>query len=310
MPELTRKCVSLGQFPTPVGLVEFPGTSGPIGVKRDDLTARPYGGNKVRKLEFLLADAEAQGHKRVATVGALGSNHVLATAIYGRARGFAVTAILFPQLETEAVRHKLSLLKKLDVKIIFTRGRWDIPWKVWSHRRSREHYWIPAGGSSPVGALGYVRCGQEISQQVARGELPSPDLIYVALGTGGTCAGLLAGLQLPRPPKIIGVRVVDRIVANRSRVMRLATTAAREVGRSLDELAEFSIDHRFFAGGYARSNRAIDAAVNLSRERGLDLESTYSGKAMAALLFDATAGVHKDKNVLFVNTYAKPPESL
>jgi len=311
----------LGRYPTPVqrvrGLVS---DRVELWVKRDDLTAEAYGGNKVRKLEFLIAEARAQGKTRLATLGAIGSHHVLATAIHGAAAGLAVDAIVFPQPITEHVRKQVLADLAAGARLQPTRGYLGVPAAVWRARRAPGTYWVAAGGSSVTGTLGYVSAALELGEQIARGELPRPDLVYVALGSNGTAAGLYAGLWGEPPLELVAVRVTDRVISGAGAVRRLARGAERRLAallgvRSLSELEAPSptrsgrapslrVVHDQFGGRYGRSTPAADEAVARAAAAGLTLEPTYTGKCMAALLADDAAGRLDGKRVLFVNTYS------
>ncbi|HEY2747177.1 MAG TPA: pyridoxal-phosphate dependent enzyme [Polyangia bacterium] len=317
-PALTGRVpwLPLGRFPTAVSRLErlLP-PSVELWIKHDDASGTAYGGNKVRKLEFLLGDAKARGARRLVTLGAIGSHHVLATAIYGRQSGFTVDAVVFPQPLTDHVREQMIADVAAGAALHPVRGYTGVPWRVWQQRRGRGVAWISAGGSSPIGSLGWVSAGLELLEQIARGELPRPDVIYVALGSCGTAAGLLVGLagapSLPRlDARVVGVRVVDRMVSNERVTRRLAArTAAHLVARGEDWFNHFrpppfTVDHRFFGGAYGRATPASDGAVARAAAVGLTLEPTYTGKAMAALLADADAGALEGKRALFVNTYS------
>jgi 1-aminocyclopropane-1-carboxylate deaminase/D-cysteine desulfhydrase-like pyridoxal-dependent ACC family enzyme len=195
------------------------------------------------------------------------------------------------------------------------RGYLGVPWRVWQRRRGADAAWISSGGSSPIGSLGYVAAGLELLEQIARSELPPPDVIYLALGSCGTAAGLLIGLAgapaLPRlDARLVGVRVVDRVVSNEGVTRRLAVRTAEHLAAYGEDwfnhfrAPPFAVDHRFFGGGYGRATPASDAAVARAAAVGLTLEPTYTGKAMAALLADADSGALDGKRVLFVNTYS------
>jgi 1-aminocyclopropane-1-carboxylate deaminase/D-cysteine desulfhydrase-like pyridoxal-dependent ACC family enzyme len=306
----------LGRFPTPVGRLEglLP-PSVELWIKHDDASGTVYGGNKVRKLEFLLGEAKARGARRLVTLGAIGSHHVLATAIYGKQAGFAVDAVVFPQPLTAHVREQMLADVAAGAALHPTRGYLGVPWRVWQQRRGEDALWIASGGSSPVGTLGYVSAGLELLQQIAAGELPRPDVIYVALGSCGTAAGLLVGLagapSLPRlDARVVGVRVVDRAVSNAHVTRRLAARTAALLAAHgehwFDQSAPppLTVDHRCFGGAYGRATPESDRAVALAKERGLFLEPTYTGKAMAALLHDAARGALDGKRVLFINTFS------
>ena len=308
--------IPLGRFPTPVARVErlLP-PSVELWIKHDDASGTAYGGNKVRKLEFLLGEAKARGARRLVTLGAIGSHHVLATAIYGKQAGFAVDAVVFPQPITDHVREQMLADAAAGARLHPTGSYLGVPWRVYERRRGDDVVWISSGGSSPIGSLGYVSAGFELLEQIAGGELPPPDVIYVALGSCGTAAGLLVGLagtpSLPRlDARLVGVRVVDRIVSNERVTRRLAARTAAHLGSCgehwFDHFREppFSVEHRFFGGGYGRATPASDNAVARAAAVGLALEPTYTGKAMAALLADADAGLLDGKRVLFLNTYS------
>jgi 1-aminocyclopropane-1-carboxylate deaminase/D-cysteine desulfhydrase-like pyridoxal-dependent ACC family enzyme len=124
--------VALGRFPTPVERHVLNGADGCIEmlVKRDDVCATPYGGNKVRKLEFLLGDAKARGARRLITAGATGSHHALATTVYGRKHGFDVSLVLFPQMRTPHVRDVLLMDHALGAELRFTRTMEGVPFAL------------------------------------------------------------------------------------------------------------------------------------------------------------------------------------
>jgi D-cysteine desulfhydrase len=327
--------MALGAFPTPVerviGLIS---PSVELWVKRDDQSggaresgpggggeevAALYGGNKVRKLEFLLAEARASGARRLATVGGIGSHHVLATALYGARAGFEVEAVVFPQPVTDHVREQILADVAAGARLTPTRGLLGVPSAVRRARRASGTAWIAPGGSSVAGTLGYVSAGLELRAQVARGELPAPDVVYAALGSCGTVAGLLVGLggagapdgRLPTGggPEVVGVRVVDRVVCNARKTLALARATRFRIlppdgKRPISELARLRVEHRFFGGAYGRSTPEADEAVRRASEVGLLLEPTYTGKALAALLADAQAGRLDGKRVLFLHSYS------
>jgi 1-aminocyclopropane-1-carboxylate deaminase/D-cysteine desulfhydrase-like pyridoxal-dependent ACC family enzyme len=306
----------LGRFPTRVARLDgLVSSSVELWVKHDDESGTAYGGNKVRKLEFILGEARARGAARLVTLGAIGSHHVLATAIYGKQAGFAVDAVVFPQPLTEHVREQMLADVAAGARLHPTHGYAGVPLAVWRRRRGGDAAWIASGGSSPTGSLGYVSAGLELLEQISRGELPRPDVIYLALGSCGTAAGLVVGLggapTLPRlDARVIAVRVVDRVVANERVTLRLAKrTAALLAARGehwFDQSTPtpLSVDHRFFGGGYGRATPESDDAVARAAAVGLALEPTYTGKAMAALLADAASGALDGKRVLFLSTYS------
>jgi D-cysteine desulfhydrase len=304
----------LGRFPTPVQPLDI----GPnIFIKRDDLSAQPYGGNKVRKLEFLLAHARQRGARRLITVGAAGSHHALATTIYGKQLGFDVSLVLFPQPLTPHVRDILLLDAAFGAELRFTRRMETVPAALFAatmrYRRDRAIV-IPPGGSDAVGTLGYVNAALELVQQVKRGDLPSPDSIVVAAGTLGTVAGLALGFAIADMPiAITAARITSRIVTNERVLLRLirgAEDVLRRAGlpgtyaqRAFDSVA---LRHEFIGRGYGLSTAAAEQANDVFQAIGIHLDTTYTAKAAAALLHEA-AGAHG--RVLFWHTLsaAEPP---
>jgi D-cysteine desulfhydrase len=285
---------AIGDWPTPVELIDAPGRfpGPPVWVKREDKSSALYGGNKVRKLAFLLGD----GAGSVITVGALGSHHVLATAIHAGALGRPCVGLLVPQPMTEHSRAVYELLGRHCTACV----RLDHPFGgaralVQALADIRNHLTgmtvIPPGASSPLGTLGYVACGLELAAQIERGDCPAPRRIYVALGTGGTAAGLALGLALgAQHCQVVAVRVAVRATGNQfflGALARRSMALLRRAGlaRSMPEI-NLVVDHRFIGPGYASVTDAALDAVARGAELGLDLETTYTGKAFAALLAD------------------------
>lgn len=315
-PQLTDRIpwLSIGEYPTPVQPLEV---GEEIFIKRDDLSAQPYGGNKVRKLEFLLASARARGARRVITVGAAGSHHALATAIYGKQHGFQVTLVLFPQPLTNHVRETLLNDVAHDAELRWTRRMEMVPTALFAtslRYRGEGAVVIPAGGSDATGTLGYINASFELMQQVQAGKLPQPASIIVAAGTLGTVAGLALGFALQNVPmKIIAVRITSRIVTNERALMRLirgADDILRRAGLPGDraDAAFKSVDlrHEFIGRGYGISTPEADAAVETLAKLGIHLDTTYTAKAAAALLAQTETA---PKPTLFWHTLsaAEPP---
>jgi D-cysteine desulfhydrase len=178
--------------------------------------------------------------------------------------------------------------------------------------QNRRAWVIPMGGSNWLGAVGFVNAGLELAQQLATANLAPPDRLYVANGTMGTAAGLAIGLALADlKTEIHAVRVTHDSVANPVAMQRLIAKIAamlRRLDSSIpDDIASrtrLQFRDEFFAGGYARSNPATDRAIALAQDDlGLTLDSTYSGKAMAALLNDLEAAQYDGQKLLFWSTY-------
>ncbi|HUQ46074.1 MAG TPA: pyridoxal-phosphate dependent enzyme [Gemmatimonadaceae bacterium] len=274
--------------------------------KRDDLSAPPPGGNKVRALELLLAHLEPGCG--LLTVGATGSTHALAVATHGARVGARTQVITWPQ-ETHAVADATArrLRGLADVTLAGSVAEAYLRAAV-RRVRGRVH-WVPAGGSVPLGALGHVDAALELADQLPRERLSAPDVIVAPLGSGGTVAGLLVGLAVARlTTRVVAVRVVPRIVANRARVLRLAVRThallERLAGVPLPALdvSRLEIDQGAYGGAYGREcDAARNAATALRDAGGPQLDATYSAKAFGVALERARRA--PDERVLFWLTF-------
>ena len=310
MRELTRRFpragslghVEIATLPTPVErLAQASGSVGAdVWCKRDDLTAPRYGGNKVRKLEWLLGDARDRGCDCIVTTGALGSHHVLATALYGAQEGFEVHAVVFPQPWNDHVDENLRADLRAGATLYPARSYAGVAARLASiatrlRVKGRRPYVIGPGGSSPVGALGYVEAGLELSTQIDAGELPEPEAIYIAAGSGGCAAGVAvglaaAGLTLP----VVTVRVTHRIAINRAMLGQLVRRTVGLVRNrdpqfppvTRDALRLLRVESDQLGDGYGVATEAGERATRVGRSDGLSLDPTYTAKAFAALLAD------------------------
>lgn len=275
-------------------------------VKRDDLTTPSLGGNKARALELLLAGAGPD--HLLLTVGPTGSTHALAVAHFGARLGAATRVFTWPQEEHDVSRATAARLRELAT-VSTTHSPVAAMLRASARRLTSRSRWIPAGGSSALGALGHANAAVELADQLARDGAPPPDTLVVPLGTGGTAAGLLLGLALAElPTRVIGVRVVPRLVANRNRVLRLARHAASLFSRLADvappsiDGSRFVVEEAQYGGAYARETDASRATAWLVRETGGPaLEGTYSAKALAAAIEHARRA--PDERVLFWLTF-------
>ena len=309
----------LAKLPTPVGerVVSLTGSKRRISVKYDNLTSSFYGGNKLRKLEYLLRRALARNADRVATFGTAASNHALATALYAKQLGLPCTCLTSHQVKTTAAAKTLRLLLANGAEIVHYGGSYHSRIATMRrHMQGRNAWLIPIGGSSWLGTVGYVNAGLELAAQITALEIPVPDRIYIATGTMGSAGGLALGLALAgQKIEVQAVRVSPEIIMNRRRLDHLMVKTATMLSRidasipaNLASRALIEVRHEFFGDGYAVSNDATDAAVELaSAQLDLDLEPTYTGKAMAALLYDLAQSEHAGKSMLFWNTYNSNP---
>ncbi|MFL5616920.1 MAG: pyridoxal-phosphate dependent enzyme [Gemmatimonadaceae bacterium] len=277
---------------TPVEHWELGGTS--MLVKRDDLTTPTLGGNKARALELLLAGVGPDDV--VLTVGSTGSTHALAVAHFGTQLGAHTEVITWPQEEHDVSLATAAHLREI-ARVTTASSPATAMIRAAARRLFRRVRWIPAGGSTPLGALGHTAAALELAHQLEREHVPPPDALVVPLGSGGTAAGLLVGLAIAGlPTRVLGVRVVPRVVANRRRVLSLARrTAALFAARAgvrapvIDE-ARFAIEGAQYGGAYARETHASRTSQELLLARdGPTLEGTYSAKALAAALAHARA---------------------
>jgi D-cysteine desulfhydrase len=175
---------------------------------------------------------------------------------------------------------------------------------------AKDVYYIPGGGSSPAGVLGYVNAAFELKEQIDRGELPEPDYIFVAAGTCGTLAGLMLGCRMAgMKTRIVGVRVVDKIMTNAPITAHLANKTAKILrSNGIEDVPHISISDvimldDYFGSDYGEPTDEGMAAIELCREYSeLKLEPTYTGKAFAALLGERERLDLADKNVLYWHT--------
>jgi D-cysteine desulfhydrase len=277
--------VPLGSFPTPVQRI--PGPAGrDILVKRDDHSGARVGGNKVRALEWTLAGVGP--HDRIVTLGARGSTHALATALLARELGASVTVVRWNQ-EMNAAAAVVDRRLRDAARVIDARS---VPaaYLVAMALRLRGMRWIPAGGLSTLALLGHVNAGLELAEQLAKGDAPRPDRVFVPFGTGGTAAGIALGLRIAAVElPLTAVRVVPAILARRGRLLRLAARAARLIehltGSTVPRLreADVTVEHRYFGGAYGRAlSQPVSAAETSARALGIRLDDTYSRKTFVA----------------------------
>jgi D-cysteine desulfhydrase len=319
-PELreTLPHVVLSGRPTPVRAL--PGLStgvAPVWLKDDSAFGDGgWGGNKVRKLEWLLPDARRRKRHTILTVGGLGTNWGLATALYGREHGLRTVLALLDQPVDDHVRAQLERLERSGARLHFTHSKprtiATLPWLLARYARgARPPYLLPAGGSSPIGTLGYVEAALELAAQVADGALPEPSHVITAVGSGGTAAGLTLGLRLAGlRTRVIGVVVNDKLKLDAPALSRLARRAQRVLRRRGARLPAYDVQDTdlhtvcdWLGPGYGRDTPEAHRASALAAEyEGLALDPVYTAKAMAALLDLNAAGRFGAGPVLFLHT--------
>ena len=295
--------VSLGVFPTPIQKLEnisrMLNTN--VYIKRDDLSGLGLGGNKVRKLEFLLADARAQGAEIVFTTGGAQSNHAMLTAAAAGKLGMKAILVLKKRGVTDCRGNQLlERLMGTDVRFVDTDDYADIYAEMDRIGKGlgRPYYKIPCGGSNALGSLGYVACAREIADQGL-----SFDHIICAEGSGGTMAGLALGAKLFLP----GARVHGMMV-DTDPFEQITPALMTEAAALLE--ADIAITPEDFhlrdqcGPGYAVSSPEGAAAVSLMAQReGIFLDPVYTGKAFAGLLAMASEGAFRPEDkVLFLHS--------
>lgn len=311
-PEASRAWTALAELPTPLKHLSTLGAGvglPALWIKRDDLTSPLYGGNKVRKLEFLLGEAVNQNAQTLVTIGATGSHHVLATARFGRELGLATTAVVTPQAPSPHAERNRQIGLAWGVAYVPCAHPIWLP-ALLTHAMARRPgaYFVPPGGSSSLGALGYVNAALELAEQLRQGAMPKPAAIVVATGSAGTQAGLvvglgLAGLDIP----VVGVRVVPRPYMNEVFIAGLIAATAWRLGWRISAdwaWRRVHLRHDQFGEAYGIATPAAEGLLaEGQRLEGLSLEGTYTAKALAgAVAIGRELG--QNRPLLFWHTYA------
>ncbi|MDR2519531.1 MAG: D-cysteine desulfhydrase family protein [Eubacteriaceae bacterium] len=304
-----RKKIPLGQYPTPLcrleGISRMCGLN--VWIKRDDLCGALLGGNKVRKLEYLLKDAIDLGCDTVITIGGAQSNHAALTAALCLKLGLEPRLVLKKRGVSEKKGNVLlEEIMGVQASFVDTDSYSDIQTEVGRmmdelRALGKRPYFIPVGGSTPLGALGYRDCVQEMQEQ-AKGAHFEISRIVCATGSGGSQAGLVLGASLFGHAKVTGIAVdsdpFENIVAD------IATKAAEMSGAPM-RFAPEEIDVRGYVGeGYGiPSQEGSEAVRTMAREEGILLDPVYTGKAFGGLLDLARKGYFaKGENIVFLHS--------
>jgi D-cysteine desulfhydrase len=303
--------LALSERPTPVRKLDGLG----LWIKEDGAFGwGGWGGNKVRKLEWLIPDARSRGRRSILTFGGLGTNWGLATVLYAREQGLETALALVDQPLDDHVSAQLARLEASGARIYRTHTKARtvamLPWLLAGNARAgRPPYLLPAGGSSPLGVLGYVEAALEIAAQVEDGSLPEPAHVVVPVGTGGTAAGLALGFQLAGlRSRVVGVVVNDQLRLDPPVLARLARRTAKLLERRGARLSRLRLEPGMLhltrdqiGAGYGHRTEVAERAAALTTEKGLSLDPVYTAKAMAGLLALRAEGRLGDP-VLFVHT--------
>jgi D-cysteine desulfhydrase len=281
-------------------------------IKRDDISCPNYGGNKPRKLEFILADAKSKGYKKVLTVGGYGSNFCVANATSCKKLGLKAIAFLVDQPMVSFAKKNLLLNVYYENELIYVKKRNRIRWfKLFKKLfDSSIYFMLTSGGSVPLGTLGFVNAAFELEEQIINKEIPEPDHIFIPYGSAGTVAGLALGLKLANiKSQVHAIQIASSVDFEDS--MKLSYDTLKLLNEYDKAIPEVEIDNinfetEFLGDGYARSTKEGTEAIEKGRKiENIDLDTTYSGKTFAAFLkfIENNKQELKEKTVLFWNTY-------
>jgi len=311
-------------LPTPIE--ELPRLSAALGgprilVKRDDQTGLAFGGNKTRKLEFLVAEAQEQGAKMMISAGAIQSNHCRQTAAAAARFGFECTLVLTGELPRQPSAN-LLLDQLFGARIVNVKDREDrdrILQETFDLAASegKKPYLVPYGGSSPTGALGYAFAVEELMKQMAGfrsfqnfGSLDRVDWIIFGTSSGGTHAGLVLGQRVfGCQGKALGISIDEPVEWLQKNISALASSASEKLGERIEFApADVSANADYCAAGYGVLTGAEREAVRLfARHEGLLLDPVYTGRAAAGMIDLVRKGFFKkDETVLFWHTGGQP----
>lgn len=308
--------VKLAELPTPVQAL--PAFGPQAWIKRDDITHTVYGGNKIRKLEFVLSDIRRQGAREVITFGATGTNAGIAASMVCAAEKMPCRIITFPQPESATVEKNRRWMQHFGARLMPQKTLWRAVLRYYLHpaRLRRHSYFLFAGCSNPVSTFGYVNAAFELREQIRQGLCPEPAEIILPVSSASTLAGLTLGVALAGlDTQVTGIRVAAEKLGPFSActpqvVARMQTEALCRIRRHypalpLKKAAMVTLSGDYFGPGYGVSTRAAGAAMKrFESATGMKLESTYSGKAAAAFLDRLACS---QRPVLFWNTFNSRP---
>lgn len=310
----------LAQLPTP--LEEAHRLSAALGgprilLKRDDLTGVGLGGNKVRKLEFVIGRAVAEGVDSLVVCGGFQSNLARIAAAIGNRLGLEVVLVLGgepgePRLPVGNLL--LNRLQGVTVHTVDTSPRWDFGTAVEDvaddlRRQGKRPFVVPLGGSGPEGMAGYVNATEELLQQLADLKL-QPSLLYVAMGSGGTFSGLLLGaLNQPAPYQVVGISVSRTREYLLEQIPAATAAAADALGLARrPSSTDLRVDDGYIGAGYGAMTEGCRDAISLvARTEGVLLDPVYTGKAMHGLIDHIRTGrIDSRETVIFLHTGGWP----
>lgn len=285
-----------------------------IFIKRDDFTPVALGGNKLRKLEFLAADALRQGADVLLTAGAIQSNHVRQTAAVAARLGLKCVALLENPLATTSSNYLSNgnrlLLDLMDAEVVMVDALHDPAAQLEEQATRLEAqgfrpYIVPVGGSNALGALGYVECAQEMAHQIEG--VVDFAAVVVASGSAGTHAGLAVGLEVLMPEtELVGVTVSRKADEQRPKVVAIQQQLAASL--EMTASAPITLWDEYFGPQYGMPNEeGMEAIKLLARLEGIFLDPVYTGKAMAGLIEGISQKrFRREGPIAFVHTGGSP----
>ncbi|MFA6617805.1 MAG: D-cysteine desulfhydrase family protein [Candidatus Neomarinimicrobiota bacterium] len=306
--------ITLAQLPTPLhgmpNLAKALNYSGKLYIKRDDLTGLAAGGNKSRKLEYLMAEALKRDCDTVITAGGLQSNHCIQTVAAAAKLGLECHVIL----SGEEPRHKngnlfLDLISGAEVHYVKRENRDSRMQELAEELREQgQHpYLIPVGGSNALGSVGYVMAMPEIVRQIELMNIDC-DRIVLASSSGGTLAGVALGARISGYKGKITAISIDRLKTGKDafppELSELANKTSKLLGLDIEfKPGDFDIEYDYLGDGYAVvGDNERKAIKTLARSEGLLIGPVYTGRAMGALIDKIQKGEWKDESILFWHT--------
>ena len=296
---------------------------GEIYIKRDDKVHHIYGGNKLRKFEFIFGEALKKRKKGMITLGGIGTNHGIACTIITRELGMNCELFLSNQPLTWHVQRSLLLYNYFGAKLHFTKSfELGILKSLFFRLFHPKYYLMSIGGTplfglgTPLGTVGFINAVIELKNQIDAGECPEPDYIFVTAGSSGTTAGLVAGCKLiGLKTKVCFVNVSRDIIVNPKAVKNIANKAIiclRKYDKTIPNISiteeDFTMIKGYLGSAYGvktvKGQHAVDILYELEgKKRDFKLDTTYTGKTMAAIFDFFKLDDNKSKKVLFWNTY-------
>ncbi|MFQ5832884.1 MAG: 1-aminocyclopropane-1-carboxylate deaminase/D-cysteine desulfhydrase [Candidatus Thorarchaeota archaeon] len=310
--------IRLAHLPTPLQQMKNLGDSldlRELWIKRDDLTGISFGGNKTRKLEYVVGDAKDKGADTLVTVGAVQSNHCRQTAAVAAREGLRCILLLAGEEPQDYTGNLLlNRLFGAEIKFFPDDSLMDLNDRLSSVMETLQElglqpYGIPTGAFMPVGSLGYINAMVELKEQCEASGF-TPERIIVAIGTGGTLAGMLIGTKVAELDlDVVGVTVLHNAQTTEKRVREMVSRTLHDYPDLLDSFEpKVIVDDRFVGQGYGILDDGVRSAIQMfAKMEGVVLDPVYTGKAGLALLRMALAGeLSSETPTLFWHTGGQP----